>query len=342
MALGAALIYGSDHGSDLGAQAAAGPTSGNAPASGSAEDYPELQSPRFRILPAYGLGVEDGVARRDPSDVIKVGSKYYVWYTKIPNAPGVFMYPSGYSGTVWYATSPDGMHWKEQGESVGKGDRGAFDGEGVFTPNILVAHGKYYLFYTAVPSPGADVPTAIGLATASSPDGPWVKVRNNPMLVPSKEPNRFDSFRVDDACLITRSGKYWLYYKGRQQGHTPAETKWGVAIAEHPTGPYTKSDANPVIGSGHEVLVWPDREGVVGLVGPTGPEKNTIQYAADGLHFKVISHFTSPPMAPGAYRPDAFTNARYARGIRWGIAMKNGPNPYLVQFEYESAASGNE
>jgi len=35
--------------------------------------------------------------RRDPSDVIKVGDLFYVWYSKGKIAPG-------YDATVWYAT----------------------------------------------------------------------------------------------------------------------------------------------------------------------------------------------------------------------------------------------
>jgi predicted GH43/DUF377 family glycosyl hydrolase len=94
--------------------------------------------------------MEEGVCRRDPSDVIKVGSEYYVWYTKVGKAPDVFMYPSGYSGTIWYATSKDGIHWRERGRALAKGSAGSFDDFGVFTPNILTANGNYYLFYTAV------------------------------------------------------------------------------------------------------------------------------------------------------------------------------------------------
>jgi hypothetical protein len=122
-----------------------------------------------------------------------------------------------------------------------------------------------------------EVPTAIGVASAVSPEGPWIRNPNNPVLTPGKDAAGFDSFRVDDACLITRGGKYWLYFKGRQQGHSPRETKCGVAIASWPMGPYRKSAVNPVIGSGHEVLVWPEGTGVTALVGPMGPEKNTLQ-----------------------------------------------------------------
>lgn len=305
-----------------------------------AQELPELQSPEFRFVPAEGLGLEKGVCRRDPSDVIQAGGIYYVWYTKIRNGPGIFEYPSGYSGTVWYAASKDGLRWTERGEAVAKGPAGAFDDFGVFTPNILVARGKYYLFYDAVRAPmSRQTPTAMGIAVANSPDGPWKKFAGNPVFAPSKDPSRFDSFRVDDACLIVRNRKYWLYYKGRQQGHTPAETKWGLAIAANPLGPYRKVPENPVIRSGHEVLVWPQREGVAALVGPTGPEKNTLQYAPDGIHFHVVSHFVHPPAAPGAYRPGAFDGARYGQGILWGISMKVGPDPYLVRFECNFQAS---
>ncbi|HUU96896.1 MAG TPA: hypothetical protein VM487_14250 [Phycisphaerae bacterium] len=43
----------------------------------------ELKSPTFRYEPAAGLGLEPGVCRRDPSDIISVAETYYVWYTKV-------------------------------------------------------------------------------------------------------------------------------------------------------------------------------------------------------------------------------------------------------------------
>ena len=305
--------------------------------------FPELKAPRFRIVPANGLGLEKGVCRRDPSDVIRVGSLYFVWYTKVRNETGVFRYPSGYSGTVWYAASEDGVTWSEQGQAIDKGGAGEFDENGLFTPGILAAGGRYYLFYTAVAAPmSAETPTAIGIAVAESPHGPWTKFSGNPVFRHTRDPALFDSFRVDDSSLIVRDGKYWLYYKGRRAGHSPAETKWGVAIAENATGPYVRHASNPVVRSGHEVLVWPHREGVAALIGPTGPEKNTIQYAPDGLRFDVVSRLIDPPKAPGGYRPDAFTNSRYARGMAWGISMVHGGDPYLVRFECDFVVSQNQ
>ncbi len=302
----------------------------------------------FRYGPAQGIGFEEGVTRRDPSDVIRVGSVYYVWYTRTTRSRG------GYDATVWNATSPDGKVWTEKAEVVARGTKGTWDERSVFTPNILVAEKRYYLFYTAVPAPFDErTKTAIGVAAADSPDGPWRKSPGNPVLRTGRSgkwlgasgtradpKGDWDSHRVDDACLIVRDGKYWLYYKGRQMGLKPAQTKMGVAIAEKPAGPYVKHGSNPLIKSGHEVLVWPYREGVVSLVGPTGPEKNTVQYAPDGLTFSVKAQVRRVPHAPGAYRPDAFTDTRVGRGVTWGISMVHHKQwPYLVRYECDLGAS---
>ena len=48
--------------------------------------------------------------RRDPSDVIKVGDLFYVWYSKGKISPG-------YDATLWYATSPDGKTKKGSGRN---------------------------------------------------------------------------------------------------------------------------------------------------------------------------------------------------------------------------------
>ena len=149
--------------------------------------------------------------RRDPSDIIKVGDVYYIWYTK-----GKLRH--GYDATIWYATSPDGHTWTEKGEALVRGSVGRWDEQSVFTPSILVAEGKYWLYFTAVPKPfdEASTKSGIGMAVSDSPDGPWKKLAVNPILLTSDDPDKFDSMRVDDACLVVSDGKYWMYYKGRQ------------------------------------------------------------------------------------------------------------------------------
>ena len=67
--------------------------------------------------PLKGIGFEADTMRRDPSDVIKVGDLYYVWYSKGAISPG-------YDATVWYATSKDGHEWTEKGMAPDKGAQG--------------------------------------------------------------------------------------------------------------------------------------------------------------------------------------------------------------------------
>ena len=274
--------------------------------------------------------------RRDPSCIIKVGELYYVWYTKGTQN-------SGYDATIWYATSHDGHTWSERGEALARGPAGSWDEQSVFTPNILVADGKYWLLYTAVPRPFLNsgpriTKTAIGIAVADSPDGPWVRLEANPVLRATEDPEAFDSMRVDDACLIIRGGRVWMYYKGRQWDNTPDHTMMGVAIADQPEGPYVKSRRNPVVRGGHETLVWPVGEGVVALIGPVGPRAiaRSLQYASDGVTFVKMADLGNVPHAPGAYRPDAFTDSGKGTMIRWGMHIGNKEHylPFLERFDY--------
>ena len=168
---------------------------------------------------------------------------------------------------------------------------GSWEGASVFTPNILVAEGRYWLFYTGTSRPYKrpfNPDSKIGIAVSDSPDGPWERLTTNPALTNSDNPDDFDSHLIDDACLIVRDGKYWLYYKGRQLGKSPGQTQMGLAIAEKPEGPYVKHEANPVIPGNHEVLVWPQGTGVAAMIGSTGPKQitNSILYAEDGVNFK--------------------------------------------------------
>jgi len=288
----------------------------------------------FAYADLPGLEPSPTVMRRDPSDVIKVGNQFYVWYTK----GAVF---HGYDSTIWYATSGDGRTWSERGEALARGGAGSWDEQSVFTPSILVGEGKYWLFFTAVPKPFTNegdrvTKSAIGVAVADKPEGPWNKLSHNPLLRTSEDPALFDSMRVDDACLIMREGKYWLYYKGRQWDNTPGNAKMGVAIADRPGGPYVKSPGNPVFPAGHEVLVWPRGPGVVAMIniGPPGL-RQTLQYAADGLTFAKMADLPDVPAAAGAYRPEAFTGSGRGEMISWGINIHSRPGflPFLQRFD---------
>lgn len=295
----------------------------------------------FHYEEVTGIGHEEGCTRRDPSDVIKVGDKYYVYYTKVyGRAPG-------YWGSLWYASSTDeGYSWEEQGEILGLGKKGTFDSQATFTPNILYAEGSYWLYYTGVkPTPGnekgefennstTDI-TALGLAVADSPDGPFFRVSEEPVLKVSPEPEKFDSYRIDDASLLYRNGLYWLYYKGRSRLHGqggPAHTQMGVAYSKSPVGPFFKL-GRPILPGSHEVLIWPHGTGIAALASLN----STFEYAADGIDFTnrhLAVKAENRPNAPGAYRPDLTLPVVNGEGLKWGISMiHNGNEAYLIRFE---------
>ncbi len=299
--------------------------------------FPEGFQAEFTYSEAQGLGPQSGITRRDPSCVIRVGDSYHVWYTKTDRCA------SGYDATVWHASSPDGHEWTERDEALPRGTVGSWDEHSVFTPNILVAAGMYYLFYTAVPEPftnddggPAGTPTAIGVAVSESPDGPWTRHDAKPVLTTGR-PGAFDSHRVDDSCLLVRGGKYWMYYKGRELGLTPGETKMGLAVADAPTGPYVKHELNPIVSCGHEVLVWPHGSGVASLAA-IGPP--SLWWAADGIRFEMVCEVADRPSAPGAFRPDAFDAPAHGVGIAWGLCQHQsaGQWPCLRRFDCNLSA----
>jgi hypothetical protein len=319
----------------------------------------------FRYTEIHGLGYEEGIHRRDPSSVIKVGELYYVWYTKsvgehvgFGGEPGDKVFPWDLS-EVWYASSPDGVHWTEQGMAVGRGSEGSYDDRSVFTPEILKHEEKFYLVYQVIQAPYLLRSFEnIAIAIADSPDGPWRKSAE-PILRPSetgewfgegdnrllvKSKGDFDSHKVHDPSLFFYNGQYWLYYKGEQMGEEYTfggrSTKWGVATADHPEGPYTKSPYNPISNSGHETLLWHYRGGIAALLSTDGPEKNTLQYAHDGINFEIEDVINHPPEAAGPYRTDN-PDKHPLEGIRWGLCHALGSWNYIRGFKVDETSKHN-
>ena len=151
------------------------------------------------------------------------------------------------------------------------------------------------------------VKNQVGLAWSDSPDGPWTK-SEEPILSPADngiwkgekqdrhaviKKGDFDSHKVHDPCILPFKGKFYLYYKGEQMGEEITfggrQIRHGVAIADNPRGPYIKSPYNPISNSGHEICVWPYNGGIAALITTDGPEKNTIQWAPDGINFEIMS-----------------------------------------------------
>ncbi|MFI3294830.1 MAG: family 43 glycosylhydrolase [Rikenellaceae bacterium] len=302
----------------------------------------QQNKPDFEYTQISGVGYEKGCTRRDPSDIIRVGDKYYIYYTK------VYGKASGYWGTIWCAVSEDqGYNWKEVGEVLGVGEEGTFDSQATFTPNIIYHKGKYYMYYTGVcPTPSREDGvfennstndyTNIGVAVSDTPDGKFERVNPEPILRPSTNLKAFDSYRIDDAVMLYKDKKFWLYYKGRcmMDGiNGPAHTQMGVAFAEDPTAPFTKY-GDPILAKGHEVMVWQENGAIQALASIS----STIEQAPDGLDFTsqpLNKKVENRPNAPGAFREELTNPKAKNKGLEWGISMiHNGDECYLVRFSY--------
>ncbi|WP_152285433.1 glycoside hydrolase family 117 protein [Flavicella marina] len=303
---------------------------------------------------------EEGVVRRDPSAIIKENGKYYTWYSRSTG-------PSqGFGGDVvkdkvfpwdrcdiWYATSEDGITWKEEGIAVARGKAGEYDDRSVFTVEIMKHEGIYYLCYQTVKNPySVRVKNQVGLAWSTSPNGPWTKSKE-PILSPAdngiwkgEEQDRFavikkgdfDSHKVHDPCIIPYKGKFYLYYKGEQMGEAITfggrQIRHGVAIADNPKGPYVKSPYNPISNSGHEICVWPYNGGIASLITTDGPEKNTVQWAPDGINFEIKAVVKGAPHAIGLNRT-ADNEKEPTEILRWGLTheYKNYNYQYIRGFK---------
>lgn len=299
------------------------------------------------------LAYEEGVVRRDPSALLNIDGKYYVYYSKSVGKT------DGFGGDIendkvfpwdrcdiWYATSKDGWTWKEEGPAVIRGDKGKFDDRSVFTPEVMEYEGKFYLCYQTIKSPyNVRTKNQVGLAYSDSPNGPWTKL-DSPILSPANngiwkgtEQNRFlvekkgdfDSHKVHDPCIIPYNGKFYLYYKGEQMGEAVTfggrQIRHGVAIADNPLGPYVKSPYNPISNSGHEICVFKHKDGIISMITTDGAEKGTVQYANDGINFNILASIPGAPHAMGLNR--SLNSDEPFSIFEWGLTHK------YVSYDYQ-------
>ncbi|MFY0607642.1 MAG: glycoside hydrolase [Cyclobacteriaceae bacterium] len=285
---------------------------------------------KYTELKGFDYNNHDGtISRRDPSKVIAVNGKYYVWYTyRNTSTP-----PKGAAlsndtipsadwdlSEIWYATSTDGFTWEEQGVAVPRPPKPQVGWRSVTTTDILVWEGKYYLYYQGFMETsgkrGDDCPVAVSYS--DSPDGPWTPY--NEIVIPNGAEGEWDQYSIHDPYPIVRDGKIWIYYKSDANGRPDLVRMQGLATADNPLGPFTKHPLNPVINSGHETTLFPFQEGIAALVIKDGNEHFTIQYAKDGVNFEIAAITHLMPTAAGPYVADAFTNTEYGRGITWGIS----------------------
>ncbi|WP_282122142.1 glycoside hydrolase family 117 protein [Algibacter mikhailovii] len=285
---------------------------------------------KYTALKGLDYSNHDGtISRRDPSKVIFENGKYYVYYTHRQTATP----PKGAKAStetipsadwdlseIWYATSIDGFTWEEQGVAIPRPPKPNLGHRSVSTADVLKWKGKFYMYYQGFSEAsglrGDDCPVLASYA--DSPDGPWTPV--NKIIIPNGPKDSWDQYSIHDPYPLVYKDKIYLYYKSDFDGQPNLIRMQGLATADNPLGPFSKSQLNPVLASGHETSLFPFQEGIAALIIRDGNEHNTIQFAKDGVNFEIAALVELMPMAAGPFIPDAFTNTKDGRGITWGIS----------------------
>ena len=276
-------------------------------------------------------GGDGTISRRDVSKVILVDGLYYVYYT-YRNTKTPLMGPNKYSDVtpsvdwdlseIWYATSPNGFTWTEQGVAVPRPPKPELGCRSISTADVLVWEGKYYIYYQAYNKPsgyGHDR-SCVTMSYSDSPRGPFKPC--NKVIIDLGESDAWDNRCIHDPYPLVHNGQIYIYYKSGFDHWDANNHDWccaGVTIGDSPEGPFKKHHLNPLFNSGHETALFPYKEGVAAFVTRDGLEHNTMQYAEDWVNFEIKSFVGLPPTAAGAYVPDAFTDTKYGLGITWGL-----------------------
>jgi arabinan endo-1,5-alpha-L-arabinosidase len=117
--------------------------------------------------------------------------------------------------------STDLTDWTYVGDAFTAKPAWVGDANGIWAPDVVYragTHGRpgtWFLYYTASDTPSATAPTgggsAIGVATSSTPTGPWTD-SGGPVVAPQTAPNGQGARWSFDPEVITDSGRTYLYF----------------------------------------------------------------------------------------------------------------------------------
>ncbi len=108
--------------------------------------------------------------------------------------------------------STDLFHWAYAGDAFTARPAWAEPGAGLWAPDIRRVGDRYVLYYTVTDTTlNAGDDSAIGVATAPTPLGPWTD-SGRPVVAPRPAPGGGFLWTFDPALLSDANGRLWLYY----------------------------------------------------------------------------------------------------------------------------------
>ncbi len=176
--------------------------------------------------------------------------KVHVFYSRWPKKYGMggWIHQSEIAHAV--ADKPEGPY--QYVETVLAPREGYFDATTCHNPHIKYKDGKYYLFYMGN-SDKTVYTKRIGLATATSLNGPWTR-SDMPILEAGKDGEWDDCCTTNPAVVFPSNGKCYLYYKSwniknykAEKGSIRGNRKYGLAVAKNIDSKFKRYKGNPII-----------------------------------------------------------------------------------------------
>ncbi len=309
--------------------------------------YPEKEiSPFSRRLKPLGRILElEGYYVWGTSPIAGPDGKIHVFFSRWDARKGMGGWINGSEIAHAVADRPEGPYRDITTILAPRGGEW-FDATTCHNPHIQFVDGKYLLFYIGNSNKKTDT-KRIGLATADSPEGPWVRPEK-PLLEAGEQGTWDDHCTSNPAFLRHPNGESWLYYKSwntyEYENYTdPAirgNRKYGLATAAQATGPYHKYPGNPIIdyssfGNNRQLedaYVFRENGRFYMLardMGKFGHEVGIIMESDDGIRWSEskiayfgVSHYVKEPPAPPHLK-------KYGRFERPQLLMQNGRPTHL-------------
>jgi arabinan endo-1,5-alpha-L-arabinosidase len=144
--------------------------------------------------------------------------------------------------------SSDLVNWTYMGDAFAARPAWVADNAGLWAPEIQYFNGQYYLYYTASDTDLPGGGSAIGVATAPSPLGPWTD-SGTPAVEPHPAPCCPDSRRwVFDPEIVEAGGQRYIFY-GSYFGGISARTLSPDGLHSNPASQTQIAIANRYEGS---------------------------------------------------------------------------------------------